>query len=124
MSILKVWFEEVWNQGREDAIDELSHVDTKGHGIAGPGGNELEGTEAFKVFYRDFRSSFSNIHVEVEDTVSEGDKTVARCLCTAVQTSSGKPVRFTGQCMARVQDGKIIEVWNNFDFLTMNQQLV
>jgi len=32
-------------------------------------------------------------------------------------------VKFTGMTMARVKDGKIAEAWNNFDFMTMFQQM-
>jgi predicted ester cyclase len=34
-----------------------------------------------------------------------------------------KSVEFTGMCFARVQDGRIVEAWNNFDFLAMHTQL-
>jgi predicted ester cyclase len=33
------------------------------------------------------------------------------------------PVEFTGICIVRVRDGKIIEAWNNFDFMSMFQQV-
>jgi predicted ester cyclase len=60
----------------------------------------------------------------------DGDKTVARCHVTARHTGEGlgKPPKgnalsFTGMTMARIQDGKIAEAWNNFDFLSMYQQM-
>jgi predicted ester cyclase len=33
------------------------------------------------------------------------------------------PVEITGIAIVRVADGKIVEAWNNFDFLTMHRQL-
>jgi predicted ester cyclase len=36
---------------------------------------------------------------------------------------TGKPVKFTGMTMVRLRDGKIIESWNNFDFMTMYKQI-
>jgi steroid delta-isomerase-like uncharacterized protein len=130
MTFMERWFEEVWNKGREDAIDEMTAVDTKGHGLKGPDGKEVDGIVAFKDFYRTFRAAFSDIHVKVEETVTEGDTTVARCLVTGTHTgdslgrpSTGKPVTFRGMSMVRLKDGKIVESWNNFDFMTMYQQL-
>ena len=38
-------------------------------------------------------------------------------------TPTDKPVEFTGMTMVRVKDGKIVEAWNNFDFMAMFQQL-
>jgi predicted ester cyclase len=37
--------------------------------------------------------------------------------------ASGQTVNFTGQTTIKVNDGKITEAWNNFDFLSMHQQL-
>jgi predicted ester cyclase len=33
------------------------------------------------------------------------------------------PVEFTGVTITRIQDGKIVEAWNNFDFMKMYRQL-
>jgi hypothetical protein len=43
MTIMKRWFEEVWNQGRESAIDELSLDDVPGHGLKSADGSEVRG---------------------------------------------------------------------------------
>ncbi len=130
MTLMNRWFEEVWNNGRESAIDEMSFHDVPGHGLQGPDGDEVRGMDAFKTFYRQFRAALSDIHVVVEDVVTEGDLTVARCTVTAKHTGEGlgkppkgNPVKFTGMTMARVKDGKIAEAWNNFDFMTMFQQM-
>jgi steroid delta-isomerase-like uncharacterized protein len=130
MTILNRWFEEVWNQGREEAIDELSFHNVPGHGLQAPDGKEVDGMESFKAYYRQMRSALSDIHVTVEDVISEGDMTVARCTVRARHTgeglgkpAKGNPVEFTGMTMARIKDGKIAEAWNNFDFMTMFQQM-
>jgi steroid delta-isomerase-like uncharacterized protein len=130
MTILERWFEEVWNQGQEAKIEEMLAPAVKGHGLITPDGDTVEDVATFKNFYRAFRSAFSDIHVHVQDTVTEGDKTVARCVVRAVNTGAfrgqpptGKHVEFSGICWVHVHDGKIMESWNNFDFETMSQQL-
>jgi len=33
------------------------------------------------------------------------------------------PVEFTGMTFVRIHNGKIVEAWNNFDFMTMYKQV-
>jgi len=115
------WFDEVWNKGDEAAIDRMMAEAVTAKGLA-PDDQPI-GAAAFKAFYADFRSQFHNIHVEVRDVVSEDDMEVARTKVSAVHTGSGTPVHFSGMVMAKIADGKIVEAWNNYDFLTMYQQL-
>jgi predicted ester cyclase len=129
-TIMHRWFAEVWTKGRAEAIDEIADPGVINHGLADTSGKEVRGVEAFKAFHQSFRGAFPDIQVIVEDTVVEGDKIAARCLVRATHAgndlgieATGKPVEFTGMCMIRVKDGKIIESWNSFDFLTLMKQL-
>jgi steroid delta-isomerase-like uncharacterized protein len=130
MTFLERWFEEVWNKGREEAIDEMAIPDAITHGLEHPDGTPVKGREAFKDFHKVFCSAFSDVHVKVEDTLTEGDKVMARCVVTGTHTgdglgrpATGKPVKFTGMCVARLENGKLAEAWNNFDLATMYRQL-
>lgn len=130
MTVIHRWFEEVWNKGRESAIDEMSYHDVVGHGLQAPDGNEVNSMESFKAYYRQMRGALSDIHVTVEDVVTEGDLTVARFTVTARHTGDGlgkvpkgNPIQFTGMTMARIKQGKIAEAWNNVDTLGMLQQM-
>jgi predicted ester cyclase len=100
------------------------------NGLADDNGNPLRGPENFKPFFRKFRAAFPDIKVIVEDTVCEGDKVAA--LCKVVGTDDGdslgisstnQPIEFSGICIVRIKDVKIVEAWNHFDFLTMYQQI-
>jgi steroid delta-isomerase-like uncharacterized protein len=124
------WFEEVWNKGREDAIDEMFAEDSIAHGLSDGTGTEPRGPAGFKPFFQGFRSAFPDIQITVEDTVCEADKIVARCRVRATHTgdglgipATGKPVDFKGVAIIRVSDGKIVEAWNHFDFIDMYQQI-
>ena len=129
-SIQHRWFEEVWNNGRADVIDEMLDPNVVLHGLADPSGNEVRGAEAFKSFYKGFRAGLPDIQVIIEDTVSEGEKVVTRCTVKATHTgdglgvsATGNTVEFTGMCMTIEKDGRVVECWNSFDFLTMMQQI-
>ena len=124
------WFEEVWNKGREDAIDEMFAEEGIANGLADESGAPLRGPSDFKPFFRKFRSAFPDIEVTVEDTVAEGDRIAARCRVSGTHKGEGlgfaatnRPIEFTGICIVRIKDGKIIEAWNNFDFMGMFQQI-
>ena len=130
-ALIHRWFEEVWNKGREEAIDEMFAADGIAHGLTEEGDRALRGGgEGFKPFFRAFRSAFPDIEVVVEDTVAEGDKVAARCSVRGKHQSdslgfaaTGAAAEFTGITIVRIADGKIVEAWNNFDFMTMYKQL-
>jgi steroid delta-isomerase-like uncharacterized protein len=129
-ALIRRWFEEVWNKGREEAIDEMFAEDGVANGLTDESGQALRGPAGFKPFFRKFREAFPEIEVVVEDTVAEGDKVAARCTVrgrhrgdTLGFAATQAPVEFTGICIGRIRDGKIVEAWNNFDFMTMFQQL-
>jgi steroid delta-isomerase-like uncharacterized protein len=129
-ALLRRWFEEVWNKGRAEAIDELFAGDGTAHGLADAGGQSLRGPAGFRPYFQKLRDALPDIEVVVEDLVAEGDKVAARCTVRGTHrgdalgfAASGRAVDFTGICIVRVRDGRIVEAWNNFDFMSMFQQL-
>lgn len=115
------WFQEVWNNGRESAICEMMADQSIVHGISD--GTEVKGPEGFKNFYDSFRNDFANIHIEVEEVLTQDDFEAAHCEVTAKHIKTGNEVKFRGIVMARIDAGKIVESWNHFDFLTMYKQI-
>ena len=121
------WFEEVWNNQNEAAIDEMFAEDGVGYGL---GPDNIVGPENFKAFHRKFVSAYPTLRVEVEDTIIQGDKIATRCKVTGSHDGHGigvsptnQPVEFTGMVIVRVRDGKIVEAWNEFNFMAMYQQV-
>lgn len=130
VALIRRWFDEVWNKGREEAIDEMFAADGIAHGLNNESGKIMRGPVDYKPFFRTFRSAFPEIEVVVEDTVAEGDKVAARCLVRGKHQSdslgfaaTGQSTEFTGITIVRIEKGKIVEAWNNFDFMTMYKQL-
>src|SRR5688500_14298488 len=83
-SVVRTWFEELWNQGKEDTMDRLFAADGIAHGLGGP----LVGPDGYRPFYRAFREAFPDIHVEILRTVTEGDLITSHCRITG--THRGK----------------------------------
>ena len=130
VAVVRRWFAEVWNEGRAEAIEELFAEEGVADGLTDESGAELRGPAHFRLFHQRFREAFPDIEVVVEDTVSEGDKVAARCTVRGRHRgdslgfkATDSPVEFTGMTFLRVRDGKIVEAWNNFDFMSMFQQL-
>ena len=129
-ALVRRWFEEVWNKGRAEAIDELFAADGVAHGLAGESGQDLRGPQDFHPFHESFRAAFPDIEVVVEDTIAEGDRVAARCSVRGTHSSpalgfaaTNRPVGFEGVSIVRVRDGQIVEAWNFFDFMSMYGQL-
>ena len=129
-TLIRRWFDEVWNEGRVDTIDELFSEDGIAHGLSDDSGNPLRGPSGFKEFHTKFREAFPDIVVTVEDTVSEDDKIAARCLVRGKHmghslgfAATNAPMEITGMTIVRIKNGQIVEAWNNFDFMTLYKQL-
>lgn len=129
-SLIHRWFEEVWNNQSEDAIDEMLTEDGIVNGLNDADGNPLRGPEGFKTLHRAFLSAYPDLKITVEDTVSDGDKIAARCTVRATHSGEGlgvlptdQPVEFTGMAIVKIKDGKIVEAWNEFDFMKMYSQV-
>ena len=124
-ALIRRWFEEVWNQGRADVIDQLAAQDVKVHGLA-KDGRDWQGLQEFKKFHRAFRNAFPDIRIDVTDTLAEGERVVGICRVRGTHTGDGLGIRathrsaeFYGVCILRFREGKIVEGWNHFDFLTL-----
>lgn len=129
-TFLHQWFEEVWNKRREDAIDEMFAEDGIANGLNDADGNPLRGPEGFKQLHRAFLAAYPDLQITVEDTVTEGDKIAARCTVKATHAGEGlgvaptnQPIEFTGLTIVKIKDGKIVEAWNEFDFMKMYSQI-
>jgi predicted ester cyclase len=68
--------------------------------------------------------------IVIEDMIAEGDKVAARCSVRGKhegefmgRSATQSPVEFTGMTIVRIANGKIVEAWNNFDFMNLHKQV-
>ena len=129
-SILRAWFDGVWNRGDETTIDRLLHPDGVIHGLPTPDGQPIRGAHNFRPFYQTFRSAFPGLTVDIEQVVTEGVKAVGYCRVTGAHRgpgldipATGRPIEIYGFAMCEVADERVITAWNCFDFLGMYRQL-
>ena len=129
-AVLRRWFDEVWNNARADVIEELFDENGIAHGLSDDPSSPIRGPRDYKPFYEAFRQGFPNLKVIIEDMVAEGDKVAARCSVRGShegdflgRAATQSPVEITGITIVRIDNGKIVEAWNNFDFMTLYKQV-
>jgi steroid delta-isomerase-like uncharacterized protein len=127
--LLQRWFEQVWNQQSEAAIDEMFSPEGKSHGFPEPD-SVLVGPEAFKAIQRNFCGAFPDLHIDVEQIVAEGDHVAVRWKVNMTHTGdhlgfpgSGKKGTLSGSTFVIVKGNKIIEGWNHMDLQALMQKL-
>ncbi|MCI5139934.1 MAG: hypothetical protein D3922_16335, partial [Candidatus Electrothrix sp. AR1] len=74
--VVRRYFNEVLNQGKLDAIDEL--IDPHFHFIVQAKPEPFRGAEGLKGFVRDIRKAFPDIRFEIAGETVEGDKIAVR----------------------------------------------
>jgi steroid delta-isomerase-like uncharacterized protein len=123
------WFQQVWNEHNEAAIDEMVHVECLVHNLPETGA-VLVGPAGFKEVHRNFCGAFPDIHVVIEDVISEGDRVAAHWTATMTHPGdhlgippTGKNAVLPGSSFCIVRDGKIAEAWNHIDMGHLFKQL-
>jgi steroid delta-isomerase-like uncharacterized protein len=119
------FFDEVWNQGDESAIDRYIAEDA-----AGNDPTFGTGREAFRTQWRNWRSAFPDLHFAVEDLVAEGDKVVTRWTLTGTHQGeflgiapTGRRISVAGMSLDRIAGGQIAEGFDTWDELGLHRQL-
>lgn len=118
--ILKDWYDQVWVHGDIDAIDKFFVPDLVATGIV----PEMQmGRDDFQDLVMAFRAHVGDIDVQLPKTVENGDWLAAFLHVNTTRADNGAPIVVTGQVMARFDDGKIVEAYNQFDFVSLFEQL-
>jgi predicted ester cyclase len=111
----------------DSALDKIVTPDWVNHDPSLP---PLQGLEGAAQLIGLWRAGFSNLRVEIEDALEEGDKVACRFHIFGTHTgplmgfpASGKSVSVLATGIFRVVDGKLADNWVNFDALGLLQQI-
>jgi len=120
--------EEMFNKGPLDVTDELLAPDYVDHDPAMP--DNIDGPEELQQYVGAYRSAFSDLHLEIEDRVAEGDKVVTRWTGAGTHDGelsgippTGNRVRPPGMEIVRISGGKVVEGWEGYDTMNLMRQL-
>lgn len=119
LNILDTWFRRVWTEQDQTAISDMFSTDGS---AAGLGSQLLIGPEQFKQFHTAMCDLISDIHISIDKYVENGVWSSALCSLHAT-TKEGKHVVITGSVFARIENGKIHEAYNHWDYMGLWAQL-
>ena len=118
---------EVWNEGNLDAIDEIIGEGFVGHYDMG---RTVDGIEGFRQYVADFLTAFPDFDVTVHELFAANDLVVFRATASGTNLGPFGPVPATGKAwtvpaivIRRVADGKIVELWQLGDMLSLLVQI-
>jgi steroid delta-isomerase-like uncharacterized protein len=118
---------EQFRGGDPATIDELCDPGLVDHNPAPDHEPTLAG---FKQKVAGFNSSFPDLEYDLQDIVASGDTVATRWLVTgSLQQefmgipAAGQTIRVEGMNFYRVKDGRVSDIWTQFDGVGMMQQL-
>lgn len=125
-AIVRRFYEEVYNQGREDVLDEIISPDYLDYGHTPPG----RGIEGAKADFRSGQGIFSDVHFTLDDLIAVGEQVVVRWTGNLTHTGefmgvapTGKTIDLTGISIYRLSNGKLTETRNAVNWLTLLQEI-
>jgi steroid delta-isomerase-like uncharacterized protein len=125
--IVRRAFEEPW-KGNLAVVDELVASDYIGHDPADS--EPLRGPEGVKEFISTYRAAFPDARITVEQQLAEGDLVATRWSGRGTHEGelmgmepTGKQVTVSGLTLSRIEGGKIVEEFQNWDTFGMMQQV-
>ena len=122
------FFEEVFNAGNLDVVDELVAPDFVNHDAATP--EPARGVEGAKASITGYRDAFPDLNFTIEEQIAEGAYVTTRWSAKGTHEGdlmgiapTGKQGTVTGISIDRIVDGRLVESWTNWDTLGLLQQL-
>ena len=126
-TIIKMFVEEVINQGKLDRGDDLVVADFV---ELDPLPGQQQGREGLKEVIGQMRAAFPDMHWVLEEMIAEGDKVASRFTWTGTHrgpflgiSATGRTVTVKGVVIDRLVEGRMADSRILMDTLSMMQQL-
>jgi hypothetical protein len=123
------FFEEC-NKGKAAAMAVTDETCASNIVFHDPSGRDIRGLRGFKQSLSEMFEAFPDIHITIDDLITEADKAVIRYTMTGTHKgprmgipTTNKKVTLSIIVIDRVAGGKFVECWERFDTLGFMQQL-
>jgi steroid delta-isomerase-like uncharacterized protein len=120
-------FEHAFRAADHATIDELCHPGLVDHN---PAPDEEPTLAGFKQKVAGFKAAFPDLKEDLQDIIARGDTVATRWVVTGSQQqeimgipASGQTIRVEGMNFYRLKDGRVTDIWTQFDGLALLQQL-
>ena len=122
--------EEAWNQGNTDMLDEVLTTDHVRH----DNGADISGIDGVAALINSYRTAMPDLHFDIQDITADDDRVWAYVIGAGTQTGrlvfpdgtaippSDASVNLRAMAIGRFVDGKIAEIWVEYDNLGWMQQ--
>jgi steroid delta-isomerase-like uncharacterized protein len=126
--IVRRFYEEVWNERKIELVDQLVSAS---HALNDPivSGSQV-GPELYKRRVAEFTKAFPDLCFTIEDTITEGSKSVICWTFTGTHQGefrgipgTGKKITVEGITIHHIKDGKILDSYARWDVLGFMRQL-
>lgn len=88
------------------------------------------GKDAIQAMFENLRAGFPDWTCTVEDMLAASDKVVVRYFCSGTHTGewnglppTGRPIQFQSMIMHKIEEGRVVEDWSEYDSLGWMQQM-
>ena len=122
-TLFRRWFEQVWNEGRADLIAVYASPTALIHALDENGADRV-GPEGFRPFYEKMRGALPDIQFTVHEIIESERMAAGRWTATATHRgdhlgmrATNKPMKISGMSIFRIENGQIVEGWNEWDRL-------
>jgi steroid delta-isomerase-like uncharacterized protein len=126
-AIIREHVEVLFNQHRVDRTEETVTADYLDHA---PLPGQVPGLEGAKQKWAAYLAAVPDMHATVEELIAEGDKVAVRWTVQGTHQgelmgipATGRRAVFRGISIYRLDDGKIVEQWEQWDRLDLLRQL-
>jgi steroid delta-isomerase-like uncharacterized protein len=126
--LIKKYFEEVWNQGNLEVLDEILDENYINHSPGAP--NPPTGPAGLKPIVAAIREAFPDLKYIIENIVIAENQIAVHTIMTGTHLGdffgiapTGKQIRVNQMQIERIKNNKIIEHWRVTDDLNLMRQL-
>ncbi len=128
LAVILRGYEEGWNRGDLNVLDEILAPDFQAHDPSAPNG--VVGLGAVRELMTQIRTAFPDVRREALDHVAHDDKVAVRWRVTGTHqgpfgaaAATGRRIEVTGITFYRFTEGRIAEEWVQMDYAGLSRQL-
>ena len=120
LKVMEKWFDRVWRKEDASTIYKMFPGTRKATGL---GKRDIIGPDEFAVFQKALLQHLSKVTITVDKSMEKGNWIFALCTMKARKKGTKEKITMHGSCYAQIKNGRINVAYNNWDFISLFEQL-